>query len=173
MYFRSRCASAEMAPYSAPVTPSVISTGAQNCAPSGNSVIATRRIPKAPSFIRTPACSMDTAVGAATWPSGDQVWKGHRPARIPNPSANNGKTAFWKFSSYAIELRLLSPMRSNVPRSASTNVAKMPTKISALPPTRYSTSFIAPYSFVRVNVPKSLLAPHTAISRYIGSTASS
>ena len=34
-------------------------------------------------------------------------------------------------------------------------------------------SFIAPYSFVRVNVPKSLLAPQTAISRYIGSTATS
>ena len=60
-----------------------------------------------------------------------------------------------------------------MPWPASTNVAKMPIKISALPPTRYSTSFIAEYSLVRLNVLNLLLAPHTAISRYIGSTATS
>jgi len=95
MYFRSRCARAEMAPYRAPVTPNVISTGDQNSAPWGRTVIPTRRMPKAPSFISTPACSIDTAVGAATWPSGDHVWKGQRPASTPNPIMKKGKTHFW------------------------------------------------------------------------------
>ena len=27
----------------------------------------------------------DTAVGADAWPSGDQVWSGQMPARMPNP----------------------------------------------------------------------------------------
>ncbi len=58
-----------------------------------------RMIPNAPSFISTPAWTMLTAVGAATWPSGDQVWKGQRPARTPQPIRNTGKTTFWKFSS--------------------------------------------------------------------------
>ena len=43
------------------------------CKPSGNSVIATRNAPYAPSFITTPASSMEAAVGAATWPVGAQV----------------------------------------------------------------------------------------------------
>src|SRR5947208_914921 len=73
MYFRSVCASAETAPYSAPITPSVISTGAQNSAPAGSSVIPTRRMPNAPSFMSTPACSIETPVGPATWPSCDLV----------------------------------------------------------------------------------------------------
>ena len=62
----------------------------------GEELDAERRIPKAPSFISTPACSIETAVGAATWPSGDQVWKGQRPARQPAPTANSGNTHFWK-----------------------------------------------------------------------------
>ena len=53
-------------------------------------------MPNAPSFISTPACSIETAVGAATWPSGDQVWNGNMPASTPQPMTNNGKTIFWK-----------------------------------------------------------------------------
>ena len=45
--------------------------------------------------------------------------------------------------------------------------------ISTLPPTKYSVSFIALYSFVRLNRGKRLLLPHTPMSRYIGSTDSS
>ena len=41
--------------------------------PSGNKTIATRRQPYAPSFMMTPASSIDAAVGAATWPVGAQV----------------------------------------------------------------------------------------------------
>ena len=34
---------------------------------------------------------MEAAVGAATWPVGAQVWKGHMPARIPKPTKTSGK----------------------------------------------------------------------------------
>jgi hypothetical protein len=56
--------------------PQVASTaisGAQYCHPSGHRNMPTRRMPKAPIFINTPAWIMDTAVGAATCPTGDQV----------------------------------------------------------------------------------------------------
>ena len=60
-------------------------SGAQKAQPSGHRNIPTRSTPKAPIFMRTPACTMLTAVGAATWPTGDQVWKGHTAARMPKP----------------------------------------------------------------------------------------
>ena len=53
--------------------------------------MATRRQPYAPSFMTTPASSMEAAVGAATWPVGAQVWKGHMPARMANPVKTSGK----------------------------------------------------------------------------------
>jgi len=53
--------------------------------PAGKSIIATRRQPYAPSFITTPASSIDAAVGAAAWPVGAQVGNGHKPASTPNP----------------------------------------------------------------------------------------
>ena len=89
-YLRSRWPRAEIAPYSTLTVPRPMSTGAQSCAPSGRMTMPTARMPKAPSFISTPACSMLTAVGAATWPSGDQVWKGHRPASTPKPTMKKG-----------------------------------------------------------------------------------
>ena len=92
-----------------------------------------RMIPKAPSFIRTPAWSMLTAVGAATWPSGDHVWNGHRPASTPQPMTNTGKTAFWKPSE---KWTLYSAGRSKVPMFALTKMAKMPMKMSTLAATR-------------------------------------
>ena len=49
----------------------------------------------------------------------------------------------------------------------------MPTQIRTLPATSISISFMAPYSLVRRKVPKSVLLPHTPMSRYMGSTASS
>ena len=67
-----------------------MSAGAHASAPSGSTTMPTARMPNAPSFINTPACSMLTAVGAATWPSGDHVWNGHRPASTPNPIMKNG-----------------------------------------------------------------------------------
>ena len=56
---------------------------------------------------------------------------------------------------------------------ASTNIAISATHISTLPATRYSVSFIALYSLVRLNFGNRLLLPHTPISRYIGNTESS
>ena len=119
-------------------------------------------MPNAPSFISTPACSMETAVGAATWPSGDQVWKGNRPARMPQPIMKKGKKVLAKPRSNSMSRRTAM---SKVPAPASAKTAKMPTKISTEPPTRTMVSFIAPYSL--------LVEPQTTISRYIGSTASS
>ena len=66
-------------------------SGAHATAPSGSIMNPTRMIPKAPSFISTPACSIDTAVGAEACPSGDQVWNGKTPASDPKPSQSSGK----------------------------------------------------------------------------------
>ena len=52
----------------------------------------TRTTPYAPSFMSTPACSIETAVGAEAWPSGDHVWRGQIPARIPKPIQKAKKT---------------------------------------------------------------------------------
>src|SRR5277367_658180 len=70
----------------------------QSSSPLGNNVIATRKAPYAPSFITTPASSIEAAVGAATWPVGAQVWKGHKPARIPKPTKTSGKHHIWKLT---------------------------------------------------------------------------
>src|SRR5262245_10611666 len=148
----------------------MISPGIQNSAPSGSSCIPSRMIPNAPSFISTPACNIETAVGAATCPSGDQVWNGHRPASTPHPVTDSGNTTFWKFGSNSCAY---NSCRSNVPSPASWNTAKMPRKIRIEAATSMIVSFIAEYSFVRANVSNALLEPHTAISRYIGSTATS
>ena len=56
-----------------PTTASSAISGAQWRHPSGQRNMATRSTPKAPIFMSTPAWSMLTAVGAATWPTGDQV----------------------------------------------------------------------------------------------------
>ena len=56
-------------------------------------------MPNAPSFISTPAWSIETAVGAAAWPSGDQGWSGKMPPRVPQPRTTIGKMIFWKFGS--------------------------------------------------------------------------
>ena len=97
---KSFCTSATIAPYTIPITASNANTSRHDPNPSNESptdpsraetsVIATRRQPYAPSFITTPASSIEAAVGAATWPVGAQVWNGHRPARIPNPTNTSG-----------------------------------------------------------------------------------
>ena len=68
------------------MTAMVPTSGAQYTVPSGRRSMPTRTRPYAPSFMSTPACSIDTAVGAEAWPSGDQVWSGQMPARMPNPT---------------------------------------------------------------------------------------
>ncbi len=70
--------------------------GNQSLAPSGINHIAARKQPYDPNFINTPAWSIETAVGAATWPVGDQVWNGNIPAKIANPTKIGIKKVSWK-----------------------------------------------------------------------------
>ena len=51
--------------------------------------------------------------------------------------------------------------------------ARMPIQTSTLPATRNRNSFVAAYSLARKKVRKSVELPHTPMSKYIGSTASS
>ena len=68
----------------------------QVCAPCGNSMIPTRRAANAPSFINTPAWNIETAVGAATCPSGDQLWKGQMPPSTAKPRKTGRNQISWK-----------------------------------------------------------------------------
>ena len=52
--------------------------------------MAIRKQPYPPSFISTPAWSIDTAVGAEAWPSGLHVWKGNRAPSTPKPTNTSG-----------------------------------------------------------------------------------
>ena len=113
---------------------------------------------------------MLTAVGAATWPSGDQVWNGHIPASTPNPTMRNGKKTLWKVSDKTASS---SSRMLKVPSPASTKIAIMAIHIRTLPATRYKVSFMAPYSLSRLKVAKVELLPQTPMRRYMGSTASS
>ena len=79
-----------------------------------------RMIPNAPSFIRTPACTIETAVGADMWPSGDHVWNGQSAASTPQPIAIIGKKIFWKVGLRVPSLPAAnSRCMSKVPRFAS------------------------------------------------------
>ena len=51
---------------------------------------------KAPSFISTPAWNIETAVGAATWPSGVQLWKGKIPPSTAKPKNTGRNQMCWK-----------------------------------------------------------------------------
>ena len=50
----------------------------------GNSGIASRRNPYAPSLSSTPASSIEPAVGASVCASGSHVWNGHAGILIRN-----------------------------------------------------------------------------------------
>ena len=52
---------------------------------SGRISKAMRMIEKCPSFIKTPACNMLVAAGAAAWPTGDQECRGQIGAIEANP----------------------------------------------------------------------------------------
>ena len=48
--------------------------------------------PNLPIVLVTAFGSMETAVGAEAWPSGDHVWNGHKPPSVPNPKNITGKS---------------------------------------------------------------------------------
>src|SRR5512143_2013629 len=133
----------------------------QAIAPSGRSMIPTRRAAKAPSFINTPAWNMETAVGAATWPSGLQLWKGKIPPRTAKPKNTKGNQKTWKLSEkFACESWTISKVF--IPDWK--YIARPPTRETTDPINRYRVSFMAAYSRV-------LIQPQMEISRYMGKTA--
>ena len=90
---------------------------------------------------------------------------------------NSGNTQVWN-STLNPPLSASAPSASRenvgVPREAAlTYTARIPTQTSTLPATRNRNSFIALYSLVLRKDPKSVLLPHTPMSRYIGNTANS
>src|SRR3972149_10318123 len=135
--------------------------GDQNLAPSGSSMLPPRRAAKAPSFIKPPAWNMETAVGAATWPSGDQLWKGNRPPRTAKPRKTNGNHRRWNAGE---KEACSSSSMLNVPMPEAKYIANAPTSDTTDPMKRYSVSFIAAYSRVTFQ-------PQMAIRRYMGKTA--
>ncbi len=122
----------------------------------------TRRAAKAPSFISTPAWNIETAVGAATWPSGDQLWKGKMPPRTAKPKKTKGNHRCWKAGREAGLLQ--QPACRRCPDPEAKYIASTPTSATTEPMNRYSVSFMAAYSRVTCQ-------PQMAISRYIGKTA--
>src|SRR5512146_266897 len=95
MYLKSVCTKAMKEPYTTATAAHSITSQDQCLAPSGSSMMPTRRAANAPSFISTPAWNIETAVGAATWPSGDQLWKGQMPPSTANPKNTGRNHAFW------------------------------------------------------------------------------
>ena len=116
--------------------------------------------PNAPTFISTPAWSIDTEVGAAAWPSGDQEWNGNMAPSVPQPMTSSGKKIFWNVSSFGAAI---SVGTSKVPAPTCVKRAKMTVKMKMEPASSIIISFIAPYS-LRVE-------PHTPIRRYMGMSA--
>src|SRR5215467_5884977 len=55
-----------------------------------------RTNPYVPIFSRTPARMTDPAVGASTWASGSQVWKGNIGTLIANPMKKARKIQYWR-----------------------------------------------------------------------------
>src|SRR4030042_4610246 len=160
-YLKSVWTMAMNAPYTTLTVASARMSGDQKRAPSGRSAVPTRKAAKAPSFISTPAWNIDTAVGAATWPSGDQLWKGKMPPSTAKPKKTNGNQKCWK----AGENPACSiASRSNVFNPELKYIASPPTRATTEPMTRYNAAFIAAYSRVTCQ-------PQMAISRYIGKTA--
>src|SRR4030042_6595703 len=136
-------------------------TGAQNLAPSGSSMIPTRKAANAPNFINTPAWNMDTAVGSATCPSGLQLWKGKIPPKTAKPKKTKGNQNTWKLSE---KLACASWIISKVFNPDPKYNASPPTRETTEPMKRYRVSFMAAYSRV-------LIHPQMEINRYIGKTA--
>src|SRR5574341_482652 len=95
IYLKSVCTNAMYAPYTTAIAAHNITSQDQVFAPSGKSMIPTRRAANAPSFISTPAWNIETAVGAATWPSGDQLWKGQMPPNTAKDRKSGKNHKFW------------------------------------------------------------------------------
>src|SRR5438477_12847824 len=67
---------------------------------SGSSGSEKRRNPYVPIFRRTLARITEPAVGASTWASGSQVWKGNIGTLIAKPTKKAQKTQCWVVSEF-------------------------------------------------------------------------
>ncbi len=138
---KSRCTNATLAPYTMPMSASRAKTSRHEPSPStwnphgsmpaGKSIMATRRQPYAPSFITTPASSIEAAVGAAACPVGAQVWNGHMPASTAKPTNTSGNSPICRCvercaAASDSKLMLVPPV--------ATHTAAIPASTSALPP---------------------------------------
>ena len=81
----------------------------------------------------TPAWSIETAVGAEEWPSGDHVCRGHSAARIPKPTKRIGKNIRWKRGSKAV---FSSTSKSKECCPEAKYRPRIPARMSALPAMR-------------------------------------
>ena len=97
----------------------------------------TRSAANAPSFINTPAWNMETAVGAATWPSGDQLWNGQIPPNTAKPRNTGRNQIFWKFCEKAAPyMASMSKLRTPVFRYCIQYIASTPTNETTEPTNR-------------------------------------
>src|SRR5678815_3232370 len=113
----------------------------QVCAPCGRSMIPTRKAANAPNFIKTPAWNMETAVGAATCPSGDQLWKGQIPPKTAKPRKTGRNQIFWKdCEKPAFSISNMSNESTPVFLYCSQYMASTPTKETTEPIKRYRVS---------------------------------
>ena len=109
----------------------------------------------------TPACSIDTDVGAQAWPSGLQVWNGNSAPRTPKPMKVMGKNMYCVAvgmqlsAAISCMFMVVAPLPKYIPR--------IPISRNAEPPMSISVSFIAEYSLSPL--------PHTPMSRYMGMSA--
>ena len=79
--------------------PSHSKYGLQAIAPSGSNGAAIWISPYKPNFLRTPACNIETEVGAVSYPFAAQVWNGNNATRIPKPIKSRPKILVWVDSS--------------------------------------------------------------------------
>ena len=75
-----------------PTTESTTSSGANTSHASGNSALLKRTKPYVPILRRTAARITEPVLGASTWASGSQVWRGKSGTLMPNARANAAKT---------------------------------------------------------------------------------
>src|SRR5207247_9581330 len=98
------------------------------------------------SFINTPAWNMETAVGAATCPSGDQLWKGQMPPNTAKPRKTGRNQMFWNVCEKpAFSIRSMSNVKTPVLCPATQYITITPTNETTEPMKRYKVNFIAAY----------------------------
>ena len=113
-----------------PMTARAPIQGAKATAAFGKSGMARRRKPYPPIFRRTPASSTEPAVGASTWASGSQVWKGNIGTFMAKARAKAAKSHIWRRGSTG---SWASAAMSKLRAPAARYTTRKPTSIRTLP----------------------------------------